>query len=151
MSASAATVCVLHIEDDPNDSMLLKYACEKAHTGFELRVVRDGDEALAYLRGLDQFADREKYPLPDLILLDLKMPGLSGFDVLKWLREDEDLRGVPVIVLTSSNHEVDVQRAYALGANSYLVKPVGFDALVNVAVTIHGYWLNLHEQAAIRA
>jgi CheY-like chemotaxis protein len=151
MSASVATICVLHIEDDPNDSMLLKYACEKANTGFELRVVRDGDEALAYLRGADQFTDREKHPLPDLILLDLKMPGLSGFDVLKWLRSDEDLRGVPVIVLTSSNHEVDVQRAYALGANSYLVKPVGFDALVNVAETIHGYWLNLHEQAAIRA
>ncbi len=141
----AAQVNILHVEDDPNDALLFQHACRKAGIGFELQSVNDGDQAIAYLRGLDNFSDRQKYPFPQLILLDLKMPRLSGFDVLAWLRNEGAFKGVPVIILTSSNHETDIKRAYDLGANSYLVKPVGFDALVEVARTIYGYWLHISE------
>jgi CheY-like chemotaxis protein len=140
----ATRINILHVEDDPNDALLFQHACKKADVGFELQAVSDGDEAVAYLRGTASFADRSKYPLPDIILLDLKMPRLSGFDLLTWLRKDASFKKMPVIVLTSSNHETDIKRAYDLGANSYLVKPVGFDALVEVARTIHGYWLTLN-------
>jgi len=101
---------------------------------------------IAYLQGANHFADREQYPLPNLILLDLKMPRLSGFDVLAWLRHEEKCRWLPVIVLSSSNHEADVQRAYSLGANSYLVKPVAFDSLVEIVQAIERYWLTLNVQ-----
>jgi CheY-like chemotaxis protein len=146
----APQVNILHVEDDPNDALLFQHACRKAGIGFELQSVNDGDQAIAYLRGTDFFSDREKYPFPQLILLDLKMPRLSGFDVLSWLRNEGSLKGLPVIVLTSSNHETDIKRAYDLGANSYLVKPVGFDALVEVAKTIHGYWLHINETPIAR-
>jgi CheY-like chemotaxis protein len=111
-----------------------------------VQTVGDGDEAMAYLQGEDKFADRQRHPLPSLVLLDLKMPRLNGFEVLSWLRQQEPFRRVPVVVLTSSNHQVDVKRAYDLGANSYLIKPVGFEALMEVARAIQHYWLKLNEQ-----
>jgi CheY-like chemotaxis protein len=129
---------ILHVEDDTNDTLLLEHAFKKAGLVFDLQAVSDGDQAIAYLRGVNDFSDRDKHPLPKLILLDLKMPRLSGFDVLTWLRSDEGLRCVPVVVLTSSNHDADVKRAYALGAKSYLVKPVGFEALVELVKTLPG-------------
>lgn len=103
---------------------------------FELQAVSDGDQAIAYLRGVNDFCDRKKYPVPQLILLDLKMPRVSGFDVLAWLRSDDKFKQLPVVVLTSSNHDADVKRAYDLGAKSYLVKPVGFEALVELVKTL---------------
>jgi len=127
---------ILHVEDDPNDTLLLEHACRKAGVVFNLQAVSDGDQAIAYLRGLNAFSDRAKHPMPKLILLDLKMPRVSGFDVLTWLRSEDSLRGLPVVVLTSSNHDADVKRAYDLGAKSYLVKPVGFEALVELVKTL---------------
>jgi CheY-like chemotaxis protein len=129
---TAKMMTILHVEDDPNDTLLLEHACKKAGVVFDLQAVSDGDQAMAYLRGLNDFSDRTKYPLPKLILLDLKMPRVSGFDVLSWLRSDNSLKQVPVVVLTSSNHDADIKRAYDLGAKSYLVKPVGFEALVEL-------------------
>src|SRR5579864_3191843 len=131
-----AATTILHVEDDPNDTLLLQHACRKAGIIFELQAVSDGDQAIAYLRGINDFSDRNKYPLPQLILLDLKMPRVSGFDVLAWLRADDKLKTLPVVVLTSSNHDADVKRAYDLGAKSYLVKPVGFEALVELVKTL---------------
>ena len=133
---AAKMTTILHVEDDPNDTLLLEHACKKAGVIFDLQAVSDGDQAIAYLRGANDFSDRLKHPMPKLILLDLKMPRVSGFDVLTWLRSDELLKGVPVVVLTSSNHDADVKRAYDLGAKSYLVKPVGFDALVELVKTL---------------
>lgn len=141
-------VHILHVEDDPNDALLFQHACNKAGIGFDLRSVNDGDQAIAYLRGTGNFSDRSQNPFPSLILLDLKMPRLSGFDVLAWIRNENPFKSTPVIILTSSNHETDIKRAYDLGANSYLVKPVGFDALVEVARTIHAYWAHINEHPA---
>src|SRR6185437_1710587 len=133
---SAVNATVLHVEDDPNDTLLFQHACQKAGVVFNLQAVSDGDQAIAYLRGMDSCSDRAKHPMPKLILLDLKMPRISGFDVLSWLRSEGLLTAVPVVVLTSSNHDADVKRAYALGAKSYLVKPVGFEALVELVKTL---------------
>ena len=133
---AAKMTTILHVEDDPNDTLLLEHACKKAGVIFDLQAVSDGDQAIAYLRGLNHFSDRMKHPMPNLILLDLKMPRVSGFDVLAWLRSDESAKGVPVVVLTSSNHDADIKRAYDLGAKSYLVKPVGFEALVELVKTL---------------
>jgi len=107
---------ILHVDDDSNDVLLLQHACRKAGIEVQLQGVNDGDEAIAYLTGKDKFSDREKYPLPRLILLDLKMPRLSGFEVLSWMRQQEKLRRMPVVVLTSSSHDADVNRAYDMGA-----------------------------------
>lgn len=133
---TAKMTTILHVEDDPNDTLLLEHACRKAGVIFDLQAVGDGDQAIAYLRGLNDFSDRTKHPIPKLILLDLKMPRVSGFDVLTWLQSEEGFKGVPVVVLTSSNHDADVKRAYDLGAKSYLVKPVGFEALVELVKTL---------------
>jgi CheY-like chemotaxis protein len=142
MNPNRATI--LHIEDDPNDVLLLEHACRKAGLECDIQRVADGDEAIAYLRGIDPFADRDRFPLPRLILLDLKMPRSNGFDVLTWLRSDQKLKAFPVVVLSSSNHDLDLRRAYELGANSYLIKPVSFDSLVDIVKAVHDYWLRLN-------
>jgi DNA-binding response OmpR family regulator len=147
---TAVRTTILHVEDDPNDAMLFRHACRKAEVDFELYGVNDGDEAIDYLRGTSDFGDRRRFPLPQLVLLDLKLPRVSGFDVLAWIRHEATLKTLPVIVLSSSSHESDIQRAYDLGANSYLVKPVGFDALVGVVRTIQGYWVSYNEHPQSR-
>lgn len=136
---------VLHIDDDSNDALLLQHACAKAEAGFQLVSVEDGEHAMAYLKGEGEFADRNKFPLPALALLDLKMPRLGGFDVLQWIRAQKNILRLPVIVLTSSRHASDMEQAYALRANSYLVKPIGFDDLVELIRTIDRYWIKTNE------
>lgn len=144
----SARITVLHVEDDANDALLFRHAWEKAGAMFDLKAVQDGDDAIAYLRGSAGFGDRLKYPVPHLLLLDLKLPRVNGFDVLAWIRKENIFSKLPVIVLTSSNHELDIKRAYDLGANSYLVKPVGFEALVDMVKTIYGYWLHFNQKPA---
>ena len=141
---TAKTTTILHVEDDPNDTLLFQHACQKAGIDCNLQNVEDGEQAITYLRGAEQFADRGRYPIPTLVLLDLKMPRVNGFDVLAWMRSDRQLRAMPVVVLSSSNHDADVKRAYDLGANSYLVKPVGFESLVEIAKSLNQYWLSLN-------
>jgi len=143
-----SAVTILHVDDDSNDLVLFQHACQKADLRCNLQNVEDGDQAINYLRGAEEFADRERYPLPTLVLLDLKMPRLNGFDVLTWLRSNEQLRSTPVVVLSSSNHDADVKRAYDLGASSYLVKPVGFDSLVEIAKSLSQYWGTLNVNPA---
>ena len=139
---------ILHVEDDANDVLLFHHACVKVGVKVNVQTVGDGDEALAYMEGADPFADRKQHPLPNLVLLDLKMPKLNGFDVLNWMRQKEAFRRVPVVVLSSSNHDDDVRKAYDLGANSFLIKPVGFEALMDLARAIEHYWLSLNADAA---
>ncbi|HWX19998.1 MAG TPA: response regulator [Candidatus Binatia bacterium] len=138
-------VTVLHAEDDSNDVLLFHHACLKAGLNLNLQVVADGDEAIAYLDGRERFGDRQQHPFPKLVLLDLKMPRVDGFEVLSWMRQEEKCRRLPVVVLSSSNHEVDVNRAYDGGANSYLVKPVDFNELVEMVKALHLYWLTFNE------
>ncbi len=142
---NATRFCVLHVDDDPSDSLLLRQACRKAEVSFQLQSVSDGETAIAYLSGVDAYADREQYPLPILVLLDLKMPRMSGFDVLAWIRRHPPFKTLPVVVFTASNQDEDIQRAYVAGANSYLVKPVGIHTLVDMIKLVDGYWLGLNQ------
>lgn len=136
---------VLLIEDDPNDILLLERAFGKAQLAAPLQV-NNGEEAIAYLAGQGAYADRAQHPLPQLVLLDLKLPRKSGLDVLRWLRQQPILQRLPVVVLTSSRESSDVNRAYELGANSYLVKPVRSQDLVDMVKTLDLYWLLLNEK-----
>lgn len=129
-------VTVLHVDDDPNDTMLLQVACAKADVDFELLNVEDGSEVIEYLSGTGKYADRTRYQLPGLVLLDLKMPRATGLDVLKWIRGHSMLKHLPVIVLSGSELKEDIHQAYAGGANSYLVKPPNFYSLVNLVKDI---------------
>jgi CheY-like chemotaxis protein len=141
---------ILYVEDDSNDIVLFQHAFERAGSACScnLRVIADSEEAIAYLTGNDKFSDRRRFPLPDLALLDLKMPRLNGFELLARIRQDPALRRLPVIVLSSSNHLADVTRAYDTGANSYLVKPIDFAALVDLARVVLQYWLRLNHAPA---
>ena len=116
---SAGKGVILLAEDDPNDVLLIERAFQRTHVANSLQVVRDGEEALAYLSGQGPFADRERHPLPVLLLMDLKMPRKSGLEVLEWVRQQPGLKRLPIVVLTSSNQGPDINRAYELGANSY--------------------------------
>ncbi len=135
---------ILLAEDDPNDVLLIQRAFQKAGLRDVLRTVRDGEQAIDYLAGRGIYANREKYPIPFLLLLDLKMPGTDGFEVLQWVRAEPDLRRLLVVVLTSSNLQADVDRAYELGANSYLVKPVEFEEMVNMIQRFEAYWSEIN-------
>lgn len=142
---TGTTKRVLIAEDDPSDIFLLQRAFAAARVPATLHFVRDGQEAIDYLGGEATFADRSAYPLPDLILLDLKMPRLNGFDVLEWLRKQPGLRRLLVTILTSSNQARDIDRAYDLGANSYLLKPHGTNELSDLVSRLQRYWLELNQ------
>lgn len=140
---------VLLVEDNVDDVILIERAFEKARIVNPLRVVGDGDEALDYLGGRGKYNDRAAYPLPAFVLLDLKLPRRSGLDVLTWMRSEPCVKRIPVIVLTSSRESVDVDRAYELGVNSYLCKPVAFDALLEMVQTLNVYWLLFNERPSM--
>lgn len=135
---------ILLVEDSEDDQMLIRRAFAKARLQNPLHIVDDGDKAVAYLSGAGTYADRNAHPMPTIILLDLKLPRRSGHEVLAWLRESS-LPKIPVVVLTSSAETADVKRAYDLGANSYLVKPVEFDGLIEMVRNLGVYWLVMNE------
>ena len=130
---------ILLVEDEPVDALLMMRAFTKAKLTYRLEVVGDGEEAVAYLGGRDKYADRKHHKLPILVLLDLKLPRMSGLEVLAWMRSQPGLKRLPVVVLTSSKESSDINRAYDLGTNSYLVKPVAFDALLRVVEALTLY------------
>jgi CheY-like chemotaxis protein len=140
---------ILVAEDDDNDFFFLERAFKQASIANPLNRVRDGEEAIAYLGGEEPFADRLKHPLPYLMLLDLKMPRKNGFELMAWVREQPGLKRLPIVVLTSSREDPDINRAYELGANTYLVKPVKFEGLVDMMRTLNLYWLMLAEKPSI--
>ena len=132
---------ILVADDDQNDVFFLRRAFAKS--GFEHSVVHvsDGQEAIEYLRGDSNFGDRTRFPFPSLLLLDLKMPKVDGFDVLNWLRGHADCKELPVVVLSSSSREDDIQRARSLGADDYRVKPADFEELLVLAQDVSTRWL----------
>ena len=139
---------ILLVEDNPDDVMLVQYAFDKAGILNPLEVVADGDAAVDYIGRTGAYAGREGQPLPDLILLDLKLPRRSGFEVLSFVRQHEPTRHTPVVVLTSSDQEADIRRSYERGANSFLVKPIGRDGLIDMASALKAYWIKLNRGVA---
>lgn len=136
---------ILLVEDDPNDVFFLQYAFEAAGVDNPLQAVADGQEALNYLAGKGRYADRQRFPLPCLVLLDLKLPVKMGTDVLRWIRKQRHLSSLLVVVLTSSSDSSDVDAAYECGAQSYLVKPLSLEKRLEMARAIKSYWLDLNE------
>jgi CheY-like chemotaxis protein len=140
---------LLVVEDDSNDVFFIRRGLAKAGVSEDVREARDGEEALAYLRGEGPYADRARFPLPSLILLDLKLPKRSGLEVLDWLRGGPDgLREIPVIVLTSSKQKCDMDRAAELGIVAYHIKPVGYQQFVSQVEAIGLYWRSLTPKPA---
>ena len=133
---------ILLAEDDEDHVLLIRHAFAQADLGNPLFVVWNGEEAIAYLSGTGKYSNRDEYLLPDLLLLDLKMPRVDGFEVLKWVRQQPGLAPLRILVLTSSNELRDVNRAYQLGANSFLVKPLDFQDVIQLSKVIQKYWLN---------
>ena len=132
---------ILLAEDLPDHVVLVRRALEKAGVKNPLFVVRDGEEALDYLYGENKYANRHEYPVPDLLLLDLKMPKMDGFEVLRIVRSDRRFAALRIIVLTSSEDIYDVNKAYELGANSFLVKPLEFENFTAMMRTLSLFWL----------
>jgi CheY-like chemotaxis protein len=138
---------ILLVEDNEDDVFLMIRAMKSAGVDLPLQTVGDGRLALDYLSGVGPYADRATYPIPSTIFLDIKLPQLSGLEVLRWLRNEPHLRRTVVIILTSSNHPGDVREAYELGANSYVVKPASFQQLVEFAKAFRAYWLGCNRPA----
>lgn len=132
---------ILLAEDDEDHILLVRRAFNKAAFLNPLQVVHDGEEAIQYLKGEGPYANRAEYPLPTLLLLDLKMPKKNGFEVLEWIRSKPALCALRVVVLTSSEEIHDVNRAYQLGASSVLVKPADFEKFVAVLQALQGFWI----------
>lgn len=140
---------ILLVEDNPKDVLLIQRAFRKANLSVPLQVVGDGEAAVQYLSGQEPYGDRNCYPLPVLILLDLKLPRKSGTEVLAWLQQQPVLKRLPVVVLTSSKEYADINNVYDLGANAYMVKPVAFDNLVDIVKTLNMHWLIFNEKPHI--
>ena len=136
---------ILLVEDNRDDEALTLRALKKNRITNEVVVVRDGAEALEYLFGTGRYEGRDTTAMPDLILLDLKLPKVDGLEVLRRLRADQGTRSLPVVILTSSTEEQDVLKGYGLGANSYIRKPVDFDEFMEAARQLGVYWLVLNQ------
>lgn len=132
MARQDKSLKILHVEDDDNDAVLLAKACEEAGLPVVLRRVPDANRAKSYLLGVDDYADRFENPIPQIIVLDLKLPGGNGFEFLRWLRAQECFDDLPVLVFTASLSSEDKLRAEEEGADSYFVKPISFDAWVRM-------------------
>ena len=139
------TVEILLVEDNPNDIELTLYALKKYRVAERVDIVRDGVEALDYLFGTGSYTWRQAEDLPQLILLDLKLPKLDGLEVLRQIRANIRTQTIPVIALTSSREDADVRESYRLGVNSYIVKPIDFERFTELIRRLGTYWL-LHNQ-----
>src|ERR1051325_3115842 len=131
---------ILQVEDDPNDVFLLQHAMDKARVANPIRVATDGQQAIDYLKGTGEFVDRKRFPLPCLVLLDLKLPHVMGLNVLKWIRQQPG-PALVVIMLTASAEDADVAAAYRLGANAFLTKPSESSKLEGMIKAIKDFWL----------
>lgn len=138
-------ITILIVDDDAEDRMLIKDALLENRLKNPLHFLEDGEQLTDYLTNKGAFADKEKYPAPGLILLDLNMPRKDGREALKEIKEDEKLRLIPVVVLTTSKAEEDIIKSYNLGVNSFITKPVNFSAMVEIMKTLNKYWFEIVE------
>lgn len=136
-------ITILMADDDPDDRLMTQEAFAECRVANPLLFVNDGEELMDYLRRRGDFADEQRYPLPGLILLDLNMPRRDGREALREIKSDPALRGIPVVILTTSKAEEDVLRSYRDGVNSFITKPVTFSALVEVVQVLGKYWLEV--------
>jgi CheY-like chemotaxis protein len=134
---------ILIAEDNHDHVLLLRRALQKREFPHPIFVVNDGEETIAYLDGQGKFANRYEYPLPELLLLDLKMPSKNGFEVLEWIRQQPGLKRLRIVVLTTWDSPQDVNRAYELGANAFMVKPFDRSQYLQFTDAITGYWLSM--------
>jgi CheY-like chemotaxis protein len=132
---------ILHAEDNPDDALLIQIALKKSGVPFTITTLEDGAKVLEYLKGEKEFADRHRFPLPTLALLDIKIPRYSGLEVLEWLRSQGRFAALPIVMLTSSRNLADVRRAYELGVNAYVVKAVEYEELQDTIRTVAAFWL----------
>ena len=131
---------ILLVEDEENDVLFVQQATKKGNAGHIVHSVHHAEEAIHYLRGEGKYADRNKFPLPNVILTDLKMPRMNGFEFLRWLRSHPECSIIPTIVFSSSHLEADVKEAYRLGASSYIAKPRVLNELEEILRVIYEYW-----------
>jgi CheY-like chemotaxis protein len=131
---------ILAAEDDPNDLELLRHVVGENGVEVNFQSADDGEQLIDYLRGDGKFADRDLHPVPDIVVLDLKMPRMNGFEVLQWLRHEPGLARIPAVVLSGSGLESDIQEAYRLGANTYFTKPGQLAELRKIIGTLIDYW-----------
>jgi CheY-like chemotaxis protein len=141
--------CILQVEDEEPDVFMLKVVFKRAGITSPVHVVTDGEMAIHYLSGVGKFADRKAHPLPCLVLLDLKLPKVSGLEVLEWIRDRPGLKKLVVVVFSSSALPRDIERAYELGANSYIEKPSSIDHTVEIAQLLKGWWLGYNHFAPV--
>ncbi|MDB6095678.1 MAG: two-component system response regulator [Verrucomicrobia bacterium] len=134
-------ITILLVEDEESSAFFFQHVMTKLEMPQSLQVAQDGQEALDYLDGKGRFRDRITFPIPGLIVLDLKMPRVTGFEVLGWIRKQPELRKLIVIVMSTSASDSDINQAYELGANAYVVKPSGLDELAEVLRSIQHFWL----------
>jgi len=140
---------ILLVEDEPTDARLLIRAFTRACVLNPIKHLSRGDEALAFLEGINQYENRREHPLPILIILDLKLPGMSGLELMRWIRLQRELRRIPVLVLTGQKDDKFIEAAYDAGANSYLLKSFTEDEIDRVVNLINNYWLSLNESPLV--
>ncbi len=141
----AANAVILLVEDNEDDAFVIRRSFEKAHVINCLRTVTTGEEAIAYLKGEGVYADRAEHPLPSLLLLDLKLPGIDGFEVLRWIRQQRGFRDLHIVVVTSSADVREVNVAFRLGANAFMIKPVDFMRFAEFSEALSGSWVWVDE------
>jgi CheY-like chemotaxis protein len=145
MKSQGTPITILMADDDPDDRMLTKEAFEEAQLANDLHFVEDGEELMDYLLRRGEFSRLNGKPLPGLILLDLNMPRKDGREALEEIKAHSDLRRIPIVVLTTSKAEEDILRTYDLGVNSFIIKPVFFESLVEIVQTLSKYWFEIVE------
>jgi CheY-like chemotaxis protein len=141
---------ILYVEDDPNDQVLVQRALKKLASPVVVITANDGDEAIAFLEGHGKYGDRQSFPLPSVIFLDIKLPKKGGFEVLEWLKEQPLLKRIPVVMISGSNLQQDIDRAYHLGASAYLVKPVEVEELQKLFRLTGEFFLEHAERPSLK-
>ncbi len=133
---------ILYMEDEENDVMMLQFALKRLGISNPFKALKNGEEALAYLKGTGQYGDRTQYPIPGLILLDMNIPRVSGMKVLEWIRQQSQFASLPVVIYTSSELPAEIEKARQLGANDYIVKPSGMEKIMSAVQKIKDRWLS---------
>ena len=145
MSQDNRLFTILMVDDDPDDRLLFKEACEEVHLRNPLEFLENGEQLVDYLKRRGTYSDLEGEPYPGIILLDLNMPLKDGREALEEIKNDAELRHIPIIILTTSKDEDDILSSYGLGASSYIVKPISLDRLMRVVNSIGEYWVQIVE------